>query len=96
MRFMHEVLRGLPFVLSTWMIFLCYSENAEEHRFSLKNYIPKTELIWFPKLNISKCVFGVTELVFLGHLITPDGIKPLPDKVQADLDYKQIQRLLAL
>ncbi|GFU88589.1 retrovirus-related Pol polyprotein from transposon 17.6 [Trichonephila clavipes] len=38
---------------------------------------------------ISKCVFGVTELIFLGHLITPDGIKPLPDKVQAVLDYKQ-------
>ncbi|GFX33868.1 transposon Tf2-6 polyprotein [Trichonephila clavipes] len=41
------------------------------------------------KLNISKCVFGVTELIFLGHLITPDGIKPLPEKVQAVLDYKQ-------
>ncbi|GFY13471.1 retrovirus-related Pol polyprotein from transposon 297 [Trichonephila clavipes] len=41
------------------------------------------------KLNISKCVFGVTELIFLGHLITPDGIKPLPNKVQAVLDYKQ-------
>ncbi|GFU76554.1 retrovirus-related Pol polyprotein from transposon 17.6 [Trichonephila clavipes] len=41
------------------------------------------------KLNISKCVFGVTKLIFLGHLITPDGIKPLPDKVQAVLDYKQ-------
>ncbi|GFV24145.1 retrovirus-related Pol polyprotein from transposon 297 [Trichonephila clavipes] len=35
------------------------------------------------------CVFGVTELIFLGHFITPDGIKPLPDKVQAVLDYKQ-------
>ncbi|GFV31629.1 transposon Tf2-8 polyprotein [Trichonephila clavipes] len=41
------------------------------------------------KLNISECVFGVTELIFLGHLITPDGIKPLPDKVQAVLDCKQ-------
>ncbi|GFX70846.1 retrovirus-related Pol polyprotein from transposon opus [Trichonephila clavipes] len=58
--------------------------------------IPKTELTIFQrlssyglKLNISKCVFGVTELIFLGHLITPDGIKPLPDKVQAVLDYKQ-------
>ncbi|GFT99448.1 retrovirus-related Pol polyprotein from transposon 297 [Trichonephila clavipes] len=57
-------------------------------RFIHENYIPKTELIWL-KLNISKCVSGVTELIFLGHLITPDGIKPLPDKVQAVLDYKQ-------
>ncbi|GFX38985.1 retrovirus-related Pol polyprotein from transposon 297 [Trichonephila clavipes] len=58
-------------------------------RFMHENYIQKTELIWFKKLNISKCVFGVTELIFLGHFITPDGIKPLPDKVQAVLDYKQ-------
>ncbi|GFU24768.1 hypothetical protein TNCV_793911 [Trichonephila clavipes] len=56
-------------------------------RFMHENYIPKTELIWFK--TISKCVFGVTELIFLGHLITPDGIKPLPDKVQAVLDNKQ-------
>ncbi|GFW62270.1 transposon Tf2-9 polyprotein [Trichonephila clavipes] len=58
-------------------------------RFMHENYIPKTELIWFKTKYISKCVFGVTELIFLGHLITPDGIKPLPDKVQAALDYKQ-------
>ncbi|GFV84462.1 transposon Tf2-9 polyprotein [Trichonephila clavipes] len=58
-------------------------------RFMHENYIPKTELIYGLKLNISKCVFGVTELIFLGHVITPDGIKPLPDKVQAVLDYKQ-------
>ncbi|GFX23070.1 retrovirus-related Pol polyprotein from transposon opus [Trichonephila clavipes] len=72
-------------------IHLCFGlVNAPQTfmRFMHKNYIPKTELIWL-KLNISKFVFGVTELIFLGHLITPDGIKPLPDKVQAVLDYKQ-------
>ncbi|GFW45901.1 retrovirus-related Pol polyprotein from transposon 17.6 [Trichonephila clavipes] len=88
MRFMHEVLRGLPFVLSTWMIFLCYSENAEEHRSHLRTIFQRLSSYGL-KLNISKCVFGVTELIFLGHFITPDGIKPLPDKVQAVLDYKQ-------
>ncbi|GFX22285.1 hypothetical protein TNCV_2951261 [Trichonephila clavipes] len=88
MRFMHEVIRGLPFVLSTWMIFFCYSENAEEHRSHLRTIFQRLSSYGL-KLNISKCVFGVTELIFLGHLITPDGIKPLPDKVQAVLDYKQ-------
>ncbi|GFX11933.1 retrovirus-related Pol polyprotein from transposon 297 [Trichonephila clavipes] len=48
------------------------------------------------KLNISKCVFGVTELIFLGHFITPDGIKPLPGKVQAVLDYKQSETVGSL
>ncbi|GFW87198.1 hypothetical protein TNCV_5125511 [Trichonephila clavipes] len=32
MRFMHEVLRGLPFCFVYLDDILCYSENAEEHR----------------------------------------------------------------
>ncbi|GFY03256.1 hypothetical protein TNCV_1172161 [Trichonephila clavipes] len=88
MRFMHEVLRGLPFCFVNLDDILCYSENAEEHRSHLRTIFQKLSSYGL-KLNISKCVFGVTELIFLGHLITPDGIKPLPDKVQAVLDYKQ-------
>nr|GEW83012.1 reverse transcriptase domain-containing protein [Tanacetum cinerariifolium] len=32
------------------------------------------------KLNPKKCSFGLAEGVFLGYVITPDGIKPCPDK----------------
>ncbi|GFV49305.1 retrovirus-related Pol polyprotein from transposon 297 [Trichonephila clavipes] len=88
MRFMHEVLRGLPVCFVYLDDILCYSENAEEHRSHLRTIFQRLSSYGL-KLNISKCVFGVTELIFLGHLITPDGIKPLPDKVQAVLDYKQ-------
>ncbi|GFW63176.1 hypothetical protein TNCV_581161 [Trichonephila clavipes] len=88
MRFMHEVLRGLPFCFVYLDDILCYSENAEEHRSHLRTIFQRLSSYGL-KLNISKCVFGVTELIFLGHLITPDGIKPLPVKVQAVLDYKQ-------
>ncbi|GFW96283.1 retrovirus-related Pol polyprotein from transposon 17.6 [Trichonephila clavipes] len=88
MRFMHEVLRGLPFCFVYLDDILCYSENAEEHRSHLRTIFQRLSSYGL-KLNISKCVFGGTELIFLGHLITPDGIKPLPDKVQAVLDYKQ-------
>ncbi|GFW81029.1 retrovirus-related Pol polyprotein from transposon 17.6 [Trichonephila clavipes] len=88
MRFMHEVLRGLPFCFVYLDDILCYSENAEEHRSHLRTIFKRLSSYGL-KLNISKCVFGVTELIFLGHFITPDGIKPLPDKVQAVLDYKQ-------
>ncbi|GFY31713.1 hypothetical protein TNCV_4200231 [Trichonephila clavipes] len=88
MRFMHEVLRGFPFCFVYLDDILCYSENAEEHRSHLRTIFQRLSSYGL-KLNISKCVFGVTELIFLGHLITPDGIKPLPDKVQVVLDYKQ-------
>ncbi|GFX43937.1 retrovirus-related Pol polyprotein from transposon opus [Trichonephila clavipes] len=63
-------------------------ENAKEHHSHLRTIFQRLSSYGL-KLNISKCVFGVTELIFLGHLITPDGIKLLPDKVQAVLDYKQ-------
>ena len=33
------------------------------------------------KLNKKKCVFGVTELTYLGENLTHQGIKPDPDKV---------------
>ncbi|GFY14737.1 transposon Tf2-9 polyprotein [Trichonephila clavipes] len=88
MRFMHEVLRGFSFCFVYLDDILCYSENAEEHRSHLRTIFQRLSSYGL-KLNISKCVFGVTELIFLGHLITPVGIKPLPDKVQAVLDYKQ-------
>ncbi|GFU11037.1 retrovirus-related Pol polyprotein from transposon opus [Trichonephila clavipes] len=70
-------------------------ENAEEHRSHLRTIFQRLSSYGL-KLNISKCVFGVTELIFLGHLITPDGIKPLPDKVQAVLDYKQSETVGSL
>nr|GEY84615.1 reverse transcriptase domain-containing protein [Tanacetum cinerariifolium] len=33
------------------------------------------------KLNPKKCSFGLAEGVFLGYVITPEGIKPRPDKI---------------
>nr|GEW40883.1 hypothetical protein [Tanacetum cinerariifolium] len=51
------------------------------------------------KLNPKKCSFGLTEGVFLGYVITPDGIKPCPDKTAAVLQLpsprtiKEVQSL---
>lgn len=39
------------------------------------------------KLNASKCVFLKSEVVYLGHLITKDGIKTDPAKHKAIRDY---------
>ena len=35
------------------------------------------------KLNLSKCVFGATEITFLGHRISANGVSPDPGKIQA-------------
>lgn len=34
-------------------------------------------------INVSKCNFGQQEMQFLGHLLSRDGISPLPRKVEA-------------
>ena len=38
-------------------------------------------------LNKSKCVFNVKQVEFLGHHISPDGVRPLTSKISAITDY---------
>ncbi|GKD54625.1 hypothetical protein Tco_1288012 [Tanacetum coccineum] len=45
------------------------------------------------KLNPKKCSFGVEECLFLGHLITKQGIKANPLKVKAVIDLDQPRTL---
>ena len=53
-------------------------------------------------LNASKCVFGTREIEFLGHHVSAQGIRPLPDKVEAVRRFerprsvKALQRFLGL
>ena len=42
-------------------------------------------------INKSKCAFGVTELEYLGHLVTCDGIRPLTSRIQAIHDFPTLQ-----
>ena len=57
-----------------------WGRTREEHDARLKRAlatIRRSEL----KLNEKKCVFGVTELTYLGEKLTHQVIKPDPDKV---------------
>ncbi|KAG5309148.1 POL2 protein, partial [Pseudoatta argentina] len=40
-------------------------------------------------INPNKCVFGQKSVNFLGHVISAEGIKPLPEKVQAIVDFQE-------
>nr|GFC33053.1 reverse transcriptase domain-containing protein [Tanacetum cinerariifolium] len=45
------------------------------------------------KLNPKKCSFGLAEGVFLGYVITPEGIKPCPYKMTAVLQLPSPQTI---
>ncbi|GJR99415.1 reverse transcriptase domain-containing protein [Tanacetum coccineum] len=45
------------------------------------------------KLNPKKCTFGAVEGMFLGYTITPEGIKPFPDKTEAVLQLPSLRMI---
>ncbi|GFT77218.1 retrovirus-related Pol polyprotein from transposon 297 [Trichonephila clavipes] len=78
-RFINEVLFGLEFVFPYLDDILVASETEEEHKTHLKLVFDRLQKHGL-RVNISKSTLGVTHLVFLGYLITPEGSKPLPEK----------------
>ncbi|GFV21188.1 hypothetical protein TNCV_4268211 [Trichonephila clavipes] len=79
-RFMHEILRGLDFCYTYLDDILSFSENESLHKQHVTKVLQKLNSYGL-QLNASKCVFGVPEIEFLGHLITQNGTKPLPNKL---------------
>ncbi|GJW94360.1 reverse transcriptase domain-containing protein [Tanacetum coccineum] len=45
------------------------------------------------KLNPKKCTFGAVEGMFLGYTITPEGIKPCPDKTESVLQLPSLRTI---
>lgn len=88
MRFMHDVLRGLDFCYVYLDDILCFSSSEAEHKEHLPQIFKRLQDHDL-KLNLGKCVFNVPEIEFLGYLVSSEGIKPLPRRVQAILEFKQ-------
>lgn len=81
-RFIDQVLRGLPFVYAYLDDLLVMSESPDEHYSHLHQLFQRLNDYGIV-INPNKCIFAVPELDFLGHHVTPKGISPLKDKVQA-------------
>jgi transposase InsO family protein len=85
-RLMDGILRGVPFVFVYLDDILIASNSPEQHAQHLRHVFG---LLSANGLVISKpkCIFGVSELDFLGHRVTPQGIRPMPDRVSAITAY---------
>lgn len=81
-RFMHQVVRGFDFVYVYLDDILIFIKSHEEHKSHLRSLF-KRLVEYGLRVKASKCIFGVQELIFLGHKISVNGIRPTKEKVQA-------------
>ena len=77
------------------------SDNMEEHLTELNQLfqsLRKTKL----RMKLSKCMFAKRSVKFLGHVVSKDGVKPNPDKIEAivkmkpPIDITGLRRFLGL
>ena len=87
-RFMDQVLRGVPAAYDYIDDVLIASATPEQHLKDLRTVFERLASHGIV-INSNKCLFGVSNLDFLGHHIDRHGITPLPEKVQAVRDFPQ-------
>lgn len=98
-RFMNEILGEFSFCFVYIDDILIFSKNENEHKVHVRAVLEKLNQYGLT-INTSKCIFGVPEISFLGHLVSQNGTQPLPDKVAPIVDYpqpktiKELQRFL--
>lgn len=86
-RFMHSVLRDFDFCYNYIDDILVASKNLEEHMEHLRLLFQQLLDVGLV-IKLEKCVFAKSEISFLGHLVSSNGITPTPDRVQAINDFK--------
>ncbi|GBM00450.1 Transposon Ty3-I Gag-Pol polyprotein [Araneus ventricosus] len=86
-RFINEVFFGLDFVFAYLDDILVDSSTEDEHSEHLKVVFSRLEQYGL-RINLGKSVMGVNQLEFLGYMITPEGSKPLPAKLNVILNYR--------
>ena len=69
-----------------------FGETINEHNKNLKIVLQQIQKLGL-KLEPTKCEFLKPELEYLGHLITADGIKPNPVKIEAIKNFKKLENV---
>ncbi|GBG81227.1 hypothetical protein CBR_g31899 [Chara braunii] len=67
---------------------LVYSRNLDEHIVHLHVVLDRLRTTKY-KANRAKCEFAQQELEYLGHFVTPRGIRPLADKIKVIQDWTE-------
>ena len=98
---MTQRFEGIPGVLVMFDDILITSETFEKHLEQLKLVFQRCSEIGI-KLNESKCKFLCDRITYIGHVITPNGVEPNPERVRAieempaPTSKKDVQRFLGM
>ena len=87
-RFIDQVLRGLTFCYAYIDDILIASTSREKHKMHLRQLLQRLSDHGMV-INPAKCVLGVSELDFLGHRVSAQGIQPLQEKVSVIRSFPQ-------
>ena len=87
-RLMNEVLRGYldEFVRVYLDDIVVFSNATDEHQCHLDKVLERLQRHGLT-CNPEKCSFGSTEISFLGHLVTSEGIDKQPEKLEGIINY---------
>ena len=98
---MNKVLEGLKFAMTYLDDIIIFSENESQHLEHLETVFSCLREAGL-KMKWSKCDFFKSEIHYLEHLISPEGISPLPNKLDciqhmpAPKNTKEIKQFLGL
>lgn len=100
-RFVDEMLRGLDFTYAYLDDILVFSKDQKTHETHLHQLFARLKQYGMV-INTAKCVFGASEISFLGYSISAAGTSPLPAKVEAIRKFsipktvKELRRFLGM
>ena len=98
---MNKVLKGLKFAMTYLDDIIIFSENESQHLEHLETVFSCLREAGL-KMKCSKCDFFKSEIHYLGHLSSPEGISPLPNKLDCikhmpvPKNAKEIKQFLGL
>ena len=79
---MNQVLQGLDFTIAYLDNIVIFSNNELEHLQHLEAVFKRLQDMGL-KLKESKCDFFRSQIHYLGHMLSADGIQPLPEKLDS-------------
>ena len=100
-KLINDVLKGCNFAMGYLDDIIIYSRSEKEHLEHLEEIFTRLKAAGL-KLKLENCCFFKKHIQYLGHLISAEGIQPLPEKLEsiakmpAPRNPKEVKQFLGL